>query len=512
MRFPAKLSAPALNANSTTKPSSIARQLALWLVAVPFRILWLALVIVAPLTAAWIASSLAAHNGGSIRLAVGSALLLFPVLPLLWEGVSEWRSRRKTKKKPPFLTLTDRLVLRTLTVSLLFVGVLLWRKPQSVFESLNSRGDWMLDGKTDPRSASIRRVIFRTANRFAWLHRLAQATHSTDGQRPRPRPLETNSTRERPNPSANSQSNPTPSPTDSSNTQPTRDPHAWPWAAELHPLIRSLPASVETSPEAVGHYIGAHEPDPWQRAKAVHDYVADRIAYDVVSYHNHTYPPQTAEHTFQTHLSVCAGYSELFYAIGVAAGLNVERVIGKARGMVEDGMGEGHAWNAVRLDRKWYLVDSTWDAGYVTGERFVKQYKTSYFLMPPEAFFTRHFPDNGNWQLINPIRTEGDFLRSPALWPAFFEHNLALRSPTRAESDAHGLLNIELDNPQHVHFLATARPREGGPSIDCTADNESIAHIRCPLNTLGLYDVQMWASALEYGHFEAIGALRVHSR
>jgi hypothetical protein len=59
------------------------------LVVGALKLLWTALVIVAPLFAAWVASSIAARSGGSMRVAAASALLVFPVVPALWEGVTK---------------------------------------------------------------------------------------------------------------------------------------------------------------------------------------------------------------------------------------------------------------------------------------------------------------------------------------------------------------------------------------------------------------------------------------
>jgi transglutaminase-like putative cysteine protease len=96
--------------------------------------------------------------------------------------------------------------------------------------------------------------------------------------------------------------------------------------------VLALTPADETSPAAVGRFLAAREHDPWQLARAVHDYVADRIAYDVASYRRGVYPPQDAETTFRTRLSVCAGYAALFEAVGRAAGLTVETVVGRAGG------------------------------------------------------------------------------------------------------------------------------------------------------------------------------------
>jgi transglutaminase-like putative cysteine protease len=80
---------------------------------------------------------------------------------------------------------------------------------------------------------------------------------------------------------------------------------------------------VETSIDSVAKYIVSKETDPVLRVKALHDYVADRIAYDAESYFAGVYPPQDAETVFRTRKSVCAGYAQLLEALGKAAGVEI---------------------------------------------------------------------------------------------------------------------------------------------------------------------------------------------
>lgn len=489
--------------------------LALFRFALSF--LWLALVVVAPLAAAWVASSLAAHAGASTRLALASGLLVFPVLPLLWEAFAVWRrSRRPATKR--FLTLADRLVLRTLAVSFVFVGALLARDPQRAFVALNGRGDWMLDGRHDRRAETARRALFWLAAKSEWLY------HLTDDRTPKPQPLPdrefarvvrpptTRPTPTDPTPADPTPADSTPPVVEPTPTPPPRDPHAWPWPSEaLHPAVLAITPADETSPRAVGRFLAGRETDPWQLARAVHDYVADRVAYDVVAYRTGRYPSQDADTVFRTHLSVCAGYSALFEAIGRAAGLTVRSVYGRARHSAADGMGEGHAWNAVKLDSRWYLIDTTWDAGDVDAEGFHKRYKTWYFLIPPEVLLADHYPDENRWQLLAPPRTSGEYLRTPALRPEFFAHGLRLVSPDRAESDARGSVVVTIDNPRNVWMMASVRP-SGGERADCEISRGSATTVRCPLAGNDLHEVTLFASTQQYSWYDGVGSLSVHNR
>ena len=49
----------------------------------------------------------------------------------------------------------------------------------------------------------------------------------------------------------------------------------------------------------------------------------------------------------------CQGYTDAFYLLGNLAGFEVRRMFGVTE--------EGHCWNVVKLDGKWYIVDVTFD-------------------------------------------------------------------------------------------------------------------------------------------------------
>src|SRR5262249_36512247 len=106
----------------------------------------------------------------------------------------------------------------------------------------------------------------------------------------------------------------------------------WPWkGATLHPAVSKMPASVETSIESVARYIAKHETDPTLRIKALHDYVADRVAYDSEALYSGNFPDQGAQSVFKTRKSVCAGYANLLSALAAAIGENIVVVTGYAR-------------------------------------------------------------------------------------------------------------------------------------------------------------------------------------
>jgi len=429
-----------------------------------------ALAVAAPLLGAWIGSSLARAFDGPVWLPIAGGALAFPVLPLLWEALGRWRRRNSTRA--PILTVFDRLVLRTLAINTVFVGGLIGLYPSVVFTALSEQGDWMLDGRDAPWAQRARGALHATADRMQWLHELTHPNAYEDlidddatGQ-----DVEVTDWGDFIEPVSDVDD-----PSDVYRTD------AWPFEPELHPLVTQIPAEQQDTPEAVGRYIAEHEPDPMLRLKAVHDYVADHVAYDVPAFRTMTFPPQDAQTVLTTGKGVCAGYSQLVKAIGEAAELEVVVVVGKTRDYGQ----LGHAWNAAKVDGKWYLLDATWDAGSV-GDVFTKGFGTHYFMTPPDVFLYDHFPDDPKWQLRDEPLSMGDFLRRPDLEPSFSAYGFELLSPTRSSVTTKAdTLSVELKNPNGfgVHAQSYAGDSWDAPSKRCRVEGGT--HITCPLAQRG---------------------------
>ena len=508
------------------------------------KLIWAAFVIATPVAGAWLASSLAAYANGPIWLAALAGLILFPLLPLAWDLHAERRRARRKDARPRVLTLWDRLILRTLLVNLAFLAALLATHPQRGFTALSTRGDWMLDGRQGPAAAAARKQLFRAADRLEWLYLAVRENPfaDPDGDRPQPapEPQASGSARAQPAPepqaSGSAQPQPAPEPQASGSAQPQPAPEpqgsdrpapspapapppaarAWPFPAQLHPAIERMPPEAEQSIESVAAYVRSVEPDQVQRIKAVHDYVADRIAYDGVAYTTRRFPPQTAEVVFQTRTGVCAGYAALFVAIGRAIGADVQYVVGQSRtqGMRNDG--SSHAWNAVTIEGRRYLVDTTWDSGSLDGATFKKGYRTEYFLTPPEVFGLDHFPDDPRLQLRDAPISRGDFLRQPMLRPSFYAHGLELLSPTRSQITVQGEIAIELSNPRGRFALAdfaeqAAAATGGGERPRCEVTNGPTARLRCRFPAPGSYAVRLFSGPEQYGSYEYVGQIEVNS-
>lgn len=476
--------------------------------------LWLILVLLVTGAGMWLASSLALYLNGPVWLAYLLGVLAFPILPLAWEARAALKRASRRSLRTPFFTVWDRIVLRTLAVNLLLVGVLLARWPGTAFTALATRGDWFLEGRSGSEARAARALLFRTAGGLEWLFR---ATHDNPNE---PYLARTRKAEAEPSPLpasvpiANTAARPpTPVPIDAAPAIPEAPQRLadgtpfWPLPAELHPAVTALPASAEVSIASVARYVAQRETDPWMRVKALHDYVADRVSYDVEALRSKTYPPQDAETVFRTRRSVCAGYANLLAAMGSAAGEEIVVVGGDSRTNGGELTGQGHAWNAARIGGRWVLLDATWDAGPVTDGRFVKRYSTDFLFAPPEVLGLSHFPDEEQWQLRHPALSRGEFLRQPMMRPRFYSEGFTLVSPDRPQVTVDRVVEVSLRNPRRRYVMARYERRDGVVRADCDVEQGPAVSVRCALPDEGKYRVVLLSNREEYGTYLGIGEI-----
>lgn len=105
----------------------------------------------------------------------------------------------------------------------------------------------------------------------------------------------------------------------------------------------------------------------------------------------------------QTKKGVCSHYAEVFNALSNKVGIQSCIIEGytKQYGKVS---ALAHAWTAAKIDKKWYLFDATWGAGYVNNGKFYKKLNNIYFKVAPSALIASHIPFDYMWQFsIYPV-------------------------------------------------------------------------------------------------------------
>jgi transglutaminase/protease-like cytokinesis protein 3 len=141
-------------------------------------------------------------------------------------------------------------------------------------------------------------------------------------------------------------------------------------------------------------------------------------------------------------------------------GLKSVIVLGYAKGInyiVGENQQVNHAWNAVKIDKQWYLIDATWGAGTVINSSFNKEFNPFYFAPPPEEFIYSHFPQKDKWQLLAQPYTRQKFNLLPEVSGALFKNDLKLISHKNKNIYTSDRLNITLKAPQDIVAIANLK-------------------------------------------------------
>ncbi len=516
------------------------------------------LVLVAvPTVTVWLASSLIAFHGGPREIALAGGLLLFPILPVLWE----WRASRAWKlaqaRRKQFVgtpkrtfTLFTRLALRTLLICLVFSGAMVAQFPKVTFAALATRGDWFLS----PGEAGEpwRKGVFAVAGGLEGLHRLANPNpHVTklDGEAlaqidPAPAPtdvpvvpsgssarwrkltdderaamegvsadagtLESSviSWKDEDDKHVDDGNDQTPPPPPVEDVVMETGATHWPWKAEVSPLVAGMHPHDETSIAAVAQYIKSREPEPFKRIKALHDWVVTRLQYDLASLKPGQRKAQDANSVFQNRIAVCEGYARLMVELGRLTGDQIVYVGGDVREENGAAAPVGHAWNGVKVNGLWYLIDTTWDDP-IGPDKTSRSYRTDYLFIPPNVAIWSHFPDDARWQLLQAKLTRGDFLRQPFARPGIAREGLTLKSPSRAAVDAHDVVAFEVENPLR-RFLLVEYKTPNGQSHECGVSNDEHVTLSCPVPASG--EAVLFSNEARYGTYGQVVSIAVTQR
>lgn len=223
----------------------------------------------------------------------------------------------------------------------------------------------------------------------------------------------------------------------------------------------NTPENALRSIQTLADYLIGPASSDDEKLRAIFRWITHNISYDTEGYFSGRYGDLSADGVLKSGRAVCEGYSGLFKGLADAAGLTVVKVTGYSKGYgysvgnrIRPGQ-SNHAWNAARLNGKWYLLDPTWGAGYVTGGgEFVRRFQEYYYLTPPDKFIYDHFPEDSRWQLLsNPI-TLRDYESLVYLRPTFFINNLSIISHRQNTIRSDGLVKIVVGAPDDVLLSA----------------------------------------------------------
>lgn len=184
----------------------------------------------------------------------------------------------------------------------------------------------------------------------------------------------------------------------------------------LYNHAKATPKSVEGNIDALAKHLKVITKNDKETVEIIYYWIGLNIAYDVDAYQSDNYNIITAESTLLTKKSVCQGYAELFAALCQAVEIECEVVSGYPKGFGYYGgriPEANHAWNTVKVDNEWKLIDVTWGSGgldNVDKDLVYRPLLSLRYLFPdPKEYIIDHLPEDPKWQLLKEPITEDTF-------------------------------------------------------------------------------------------------------
>ncbi len=249
-----------------------------------------------------------------------------------------------------------------------------------------------------------------------------------------------------------------------------------------------------------------------EAARAIYRWITNRIAYDTGRPRQTERPSggdggrDAGGQALARRRALCGGIAELYEQLCRAGGLEAVTIHGHSKGYAyRPGRrfreGPGHAWNAVKLEGRWQLLDATWGAGAYVGRKYERRFDGHYFLAPPEAFIYGHFPEDTSWQLLKRPLSLAEFEALPLLKSGFFRHGLGLDSHPQGLIVTGADLEARMTAPPGVKLHAELRAAGRRlPAALTFCQREGSAYVlRAAFPRSGTYTLRVFAGAQGQG-------------
>ena len=237
-------------------------------------------------------------------------------------------------------------------------------------------------------------------------------------------------------------------------------------------------------------------------AYLVYKWLSQNVVYDCYGL-NHGGIDFTEVGTYNKGKGVCAGYSLIFEKMCDSLGLESNYVVGYSKGA---GFTPGviprqsdHAWNSVKIDSSYYLVDSTWGSGSCEGDTYTASFNEFYFCTNPEAFIRTHLPEEKQWQLVSPTITLETFVNTLGLSGTFYSNGFTDISPDLATFSSTNAFKVTLnfDESNNIALINNLYLLQGntymGQNNACMySKGKGVAEITCITNYKGEYMLRIF--------------------
>lgn len=174
-----------------------------------------------------------------------------------------------------------------------------------------------------------------------------------------------------------------------------------------------MPVGFAQSMDSISTYIENNFQTESDKIRAVFYWTAKTISYDADNMFEVKFDESLQERisrAFNTQKGNCFDYASIFNQLANAVGVKSLVISGYTKWNKVRIDNLSHAWNAARIDNKWYLFDPTWGSGYVINGVFTRRLNNDNFKVDPEMMINTHMPFDYLWQFLNHPLTNQEFM------------------------------------------------------------------------------------------------------
>ncbi|WP_430402990.1 transglutaminase domain-containing protein [Fluviicola sp.] len=189
--------------------------------------------------------------------------------------------------------------------------------------------------------------------------------------------------------------------------------------------IAQLASKEDRSWNKVSHLIGDSCKTELERVYTIYSYIAGSYKYDLnrlkLIYKREIKRELYLSEVIKKKKGVCGDFANLFVTLCDSLDIGCFRVSGYSRSFnlfhpVRKNY-YNHAWNVVRVDGNWYVLDVTFGMQHFTKKKFDKeQIDYDFLFTDPVKFGIIHLPADPAFQLVNQERSYKDFRYHRFLW------------------------------------------------------------------------------------------------
>ena len=267
----------------------------------------------------------------------------------------------------------------------------------------------------------------------------------------------------------------------------------------------NCPKSKKESPRILTECLIVGLSNYIMKARVIWRWITAHISYDTKSYFSGSYNSCAPRDVLYTGKSVCSGYARLFKEMCDIAGVECVEIIGWAKGYGHkvgesfENQSTNHAWNAIRVDGNWYLLDATWGAGHVDNHgHFQRSYQESYWLTSPYIMIGAHFPSDKEWQLLKTPFSINKYSQMVYARPRFYELGLRIISHTKsvinsAQGKATVIFLCTKPNVKFLAHLCHANGTEAKNAVNVSNTSQETVQISLLIPKKGRYSLNIFA-------------------